>query len=138
MNPMNSSQQPMDDAGRKRHLEALFADDPFLSPTMMARRMHEKMVEMRSRETAAPYRPVGPFLPSDAPYSVVFAEAPDIPAAGAMSMSGTRISMAEARVRLSEFRTEGAAASGQMDPMFHFRTRVLAIWAQKVDRREVE
>ena len=39
-----------DSESRKRKLDDLFADEPFLSPTMKARRLHEKLQELQTRD----------------------------------------------------------------------------------------
>src|SRR5437016_3668498 len=48
---MNDREQPFDAEARRRRLDALFADEPFLSPTMKARRLYEKLHELPGGET---------------------------------------------------------------------------------------
>src|SRR5690242_1164317 len=65
--PMGNNQQTLDEK-RKQQLEALFADEPFLSPTMKARRLHEKLRELQAAETASAPGATGSSLPSEQRY----------------------------------------------------------------------
>jgi hypothetical protein len=131
--PMSQNQQPMDDAGRKRHLEALFADEPFLSPTMKARRMHEKLYEMRATEADFGDRMTGTSLVLDTPFSIAIRDEPAF-----MRPDSTLISFAEAAMRLRSGDGSSRFGMSMADPIDAFRTQVLALWVQKVDRRESE
>lgn len=132
---MTSSRQPMDEAGRKRHLEALFADEPFLSPTMKARRMHEKLVDMRTRESITGEWSA-PLLAGDPPRSVALLEEPAGLRAERGSTAGPRMTFQEAKTRLGGQGVPDPYAFTSSDPISYFRTQVLSQWIQKVDRRE--
>jgi hypothetical protein len=127
----------MDDAGRKRHLEALFADEPFLSPTMKARRMHEKLYEMRALETDNSPRAGVSTLGLDSPFQITAREEPAFLRPDFASSGAPRISFADAVARL-----HGSGSGGSYDPasdaIERFRAQVLAVWVQKVDRRETD
>jgi len=135
---MTNSRQPMDEAGRKRHLEALFADEPFLSPTMKARRMHEKMLDGRAREGAAGERASTPFLAPDTLHSAVVLEDPSLMRLERGAAQGPRLTFQEARARLSGQGVPDPFAFSSTDPISYFRTQVLSQWFQKVDKRETE
>ncbi len=47
---MSDRYNPKEGDPRRRKLDDLFADEPFLSPTMKARRLHEKLLELQNRE----------------------------------------------------------------------------------------
>jgi hypothetical protein len=47
---MNELHNPEEGDSRRRKLDDLFADEPFLSPTMKARRLHEKLQEMQNKD----------------------------------------------------------------------------------------
>ena len=51
---MNNSQPPRPEDVRQRKLDELFGDEPFLSPTMKARRLHEKSAEQPVGSGAIP------------------------------------------------------------------------------------
>jgi hypothetical protein len=51
-----------DDLQRRRKLDELFADEPFLSPTMKARRLHEKIQGYQEQNGAAQGLPTRAFV----------------------------------------------------------------------------
>ncbi len=134
---MTSSRQSVDEAGRKRHLEALFADEPFLSPTMKARRMHEKMVESRGRESAAGERPAAPSHAVDPSYLAAILEEPALSRSDRSGSLRPKMSLEEAKKRLGGQGVPDPFAFTPSDPLSYFRTQVLSEWFQKVDRREI-
>lgn len=133
---MTVSQQTLDDAGRKRHLEALFADEPYLSPTMKARRMHEKMVDTRARDAAVAEWSAPPSLAIESPYSSAHLEEAAILRTERGPAGAARMSLQEARARLSGQGVPDPFGFTSADPISYFRTQVLSQWIQKVDRRE--
>ena len=133
---MTSSQQPMDDAGRKRHLEALFADEPFLSPTMKARRMHEKMYEMRARESHSGDRPYGVALAPRPPYASTLLDEPDFVRSDHALTAAKRMSFVEAAARLRRLADNDNYTQSPSDSIGQFRTQLLAQWVQRVGPRE--
>ena len=132
---MISSQQPMDDAGRKRHLEALFADEPFLSPTMKARRMHEKMHEARAREGAGGDRSSVVFG-QDSGRAHALLEEPDFLRADRPASLQQRLTLAEAAARLRRPLDTGGFPGALPDALGQFKSQVLAQWVQRAGPRE--
>lgn len=135
---MTTSQQALDDAGRKRHLEALFADEPFLSPTMKARRMHEKTSELRAREPGRRDRDLGAAFASDVEYAFTVLEEAAFIRPDRLPMDGTQISFADAAARLRGPSAPETLGDAQSDPIRYFRTQVLEQWIRKVEPRETE
>ena len=132
----NSNSQILDDDGRKRHLDSLFADEPFLSPTMKARSMHDKLRAMRSSEMDGGGRvSSGPLVPDwlrpaatreDA--TSARAERPSAGSAG--------ISFAEATSRLRQPAPQAHGETRGSDPISRFRAEVLSQWVREVRPRE--
>jgi hypothetical protein len=58
---------PPDGQPKQRKLDELFADEPFLSPTMKASRLHEKLQEMETRGEAAQGLPTEAFVAARPP-----------------------------------------------------------------------
>jgi hypothetical protein len=132
----NDSQQPLDDNARKLLLKSLFADDPFLSPTMKARCLHEKLQEMRARETVPEERIQERRAEPD---RLFWIEGQDEPASlrpGRKPESEVRISFEEATECLRRTVFPTPYANTAPDRLNHFRTQVLPQWLQKVPRRE--
>ena len=129
---MTISRQPMDEAGRKRHLEALFADEPYLSPTMKARRMVEKLNDTRARDGG-----FGERLTVDSPFSGPVSDDPAFMRFERAAPTGPGISLQEAKKRLGGQGVPDPFAFSPSDPISYFRTQVLSQWVQKVDRREI-
>lgn len=65
---MNQRHEQDDDTSspRRRRLDELFADQPFLSPTMKARRLHEKLYEQSAEDASRQASPETQGLPSEA------------------------------------------------------------------------
>lgn len=59
---MEDRQQPFNEDVKKRRLDELFADEPYLSATMKARRLHEKLEEFESRDGAVQELPREAFV----------------------------------------------------------------------------
>lgn len=129
---MTISRQPMDEAGRKRHLEALFADEPYLSPTMKARRMHEKLNDPRSRDVG-----FGDRLSVDSPFAGPVSDDPAFMRYERTAPPGSGMSLLEAKKRLGSQGVPDPFAFSPSDPISYFRTQVLSQWIRKVDRREI-
>src|SRR5579862_2828791 len=119
---MTMSRQPMDEAGRKRHLEALFADEPYLSPTMKARRMHEKVADARGRDVAFAERPAAPSRAGDLAHAPASLEDGADARGERFFPSGPRISLQEAKARLGGQGVPDPFAFSPSDPIFYFRT----------------
>jgi hypothetical protein len=128
----------MDDAGRKRHLEALFADEPFLSPTMKARRMHEKLYEMRALESEFGDCASATSITVDSPYNLSIREEPAFMRHGGLSEDGPRFTFAEAAELLRTHDESDRRGLALSEPIDHFRKHVLEQWVRKVDRRETD
>lgn len=50
---MNGGEKPLEQEPKRRKLDELFADEPFLSTTMKARRLHEKLRQYHHAELDA-------------------------------------------------------------------------------------
>jgi hypothetical protein len=124
----------MDDAGRKRHLEALFADEPFLSPTMKARRMHEKLHEARERDNGE--RTSLMFGP-EAGRAPALLEEPDFLRADRLSGPAQRLTLAEAAARLRRPVDDWGNPGASPDSLSQFRFQVLSQWVQRAGPREI-
>ncbi|HLJ55881.1 MAG TPA: hypothetical protein VKT77_12655 [Chthonomonadaceae bacterium] len=134
---MTSSRQAMDEAGRKRHLEALFADEPYLSPTMKARRMHEKMLDDMPGIFSAERQPAST-LAADPQRTAALLEEPLPLRTDRAGGQAPQMTFEEARRHLSGQGVPDPYAFTPSDPLSYFRTQVLSQWIQKVDRRENE
>ena len=133
---MTSSQQPMDDAGRKRHLEALFADEPFLSPTMKARRMHEKLHEAKERESFSGDR-TGLMFGPEAGRGPALLEEPDFLRADRLAGPTQRLTLTEAAARLRRPADDWGNPGASSDTLSQFRFQVLSQWVQRAGPREI-
>lgn len=145
---MTSSGQTLDEIDRKRHLDALFADEPYLSPTMKARSMHEKMRGMRSMEEGdedSPYSDVADVMPIPAtvPRQTVQSTV-DKGVARSTSTSDRAVSTApkldfdEARAILRGHGVPDPYGFDPTDPLSYFRTQILSEWLQKVEPMEIK
>ena len=132
---MISSGQPSDEIGRSRHLDELFADEPFLSPTMKARQMHEKMLELRLSQGAANERPAQSLQDIEAN---VRQQPVAISTPPARKHSGVpKMNFDEARAILRGHGVPDQYGFDPTDPLSYFRTQVLSQWLQKVEPREI-
>ncbi len=131
---MVSGQQALDEAGRKRHLEALFADEPYLSPTMKARRIHERLYEAPVLDLNTRDRAGGRQSLPEAPFVTGLSGEP---AFERTTAAGMGLTLTEARRRLA-YRGSGAVSGSESDTLAQFRSQVLTGWVKKVDRRETE
>lgn len=132
---MISSGQTSDEIGRSRHLEALFADEPYLSPTMKARQMHEKLLEQRASEGAPINSPVTPSLRIETREPVRSAGPATTPV---RKTSGVpKMSFDEARAILRGHGTPDPYGFDPTDPLSYFRTQILSQWLEKVEPREI-
>ena len=130
----------MDDDGRRRHLDALFADQPFLSPTMRARGMHDKLREMRSKEIGSYSDSIDrtPEL-SNAPdwlLPVVGRQVALLQRVECVPGNTERVSFAEATARFRGPAARHRQVSSASDPILRFRDDVLSRWVQEVRPRE--
>ncbi len=64
---MSDFQPPPDGLPKRRKLDELFADEPFLSPTMRASRLHEKLQEMEARGESTQDMPTEAFVAARPP-----------------------------------------------------------------------
>jgi hypothetical protein len=144
---MEDSQQPFDPSIRRKKLDDLFVDEPFLSPTMKAHRLHQKLDHLppppgvasgpskEARPAEVPIRPAdvrpAPTLsfssaavPQDAP-----AESP--PESGPLSL-----------VEAARYIRWGSIGSRWELPdaerLQHFRDQVLRAWLRGAPRREAQ
>ena len=132
---MTTRHQPTDDEVRARHLEALFADEPFLSPTMKARRIHDKMQEMRAAESSA----ARPVRAAAVTRSFWMEREELMPKRAEPPPAGPRMSFAEAIAHLRQpIRSAPDGGLDPADPISRFRSEMLYPWVQQVGRREIE
>jgi|SRR5579871_236598 len=132
-------EQPLDAEARRRRLDDLFADEPYLSTTMKARRLHEKLQELRAREQAVQEPPAEAHLLDR---SSADAEA-DYLLETSGQTSGERLQVTE-RVSLNgaaEYLRAGVGP-GQPEPpyaarLLHFREQVLMKWLECAPEKEV-
>lgn len=115
---MPADQHPSQGDGRRRRLDELFADEPFLSPTMKARRLHDKMTARRVGES-----------PPDPLAQIAYVPRPAQRPAPAAQPSYT-IAQAAAELRAADQR--GAGTDPVLQRLAH---EVLASWhgAVRVD-----
>src|SRR5262245_5473010 len=125
---MKNSQQPQNGDSRQRQLEALFADEPFLSPTMKARRLHEKLQELRAEEPVATERTPKRTRESNLPFWNEDEEAPAFLRPERKPGSEARMSFAEATAYLRRSAASSADLISPPDRLSHFRTQVLPQW----------
>lgn len=134
---MKNGQQPLNDSTRHRQLDALFADEPYLSPTMKARRLHEKLQEARAKENQAAEQTTEKRREPDFPFWIGDDEETIFGGAG-RGAEGSRISFAEATERLRRARGADPFGHSSSDRLHYFRTQVLSQWLKQAPRREIE
>jgi hypothetical protein len=132
---MSSNGHSNDSDPRRRKLDELFADEPFLSPTMKARRLHEKLQKMEEQEDGATVD-----LPTEAyvmrpPIRRVQASEFDS-GSGRLSAPTTTVSLSQA----AEFYRAESAVSSSIDPacadsLIRFRDQVLKTWLEGLPER---
>ena len=131
---MNSNGHPMDEFGRKLHLDALFADEPYLSPTMKARQMHEKMEEQRENQSGVSLPPARGIE------GIVASQSMSTSSGSSISKRTTgvpKMNFDEARAILRGHGVPDKYGFDPSDPLSYFRTQVLSIWLEKVEPREI-
>ncbi len=62
----NSQESPQSPEPKRRKLDELFADEPFLSPTMKARRLHEKLTQQTQQSEGSNADRAAQGLPTEA------------------------------------------------------------------------
>ena len=133
-------EQSLDAETRRRRLDDLFADEPYLSTTMKARRLHEKLQELRAREQAVQEPPTDASLRERSPYSEAEDSGPagprQAPGADGRTQAAERVSLA----RAAEYLRVGTSP-GQMEPpyaarLLHFREQVLMKWLEGAPEKE--
>jgi hypothetical protein len=129
--PMNSNQQALDDHKRKLQLDALFADEPFLSPTMKARRLHEKLQELRAAETETAIVAPEKSGASDRLFWIEEQEAAASSPSEPKPEEETPVNFADATACL-----RGPYATSPSNRLYHFRMEVLTQWMRHVPLRE--
>jgi hypothetical protein len=153
---MDNRQQSFPTETRRRKLDDLFGDDPYLSPTMKARRLHEKLetpeavsLEEIARESVVadpgPRAVISPeVLPVPAPpvardpgshLQMVCYEESGAPES---SPAGSAIPFADAAAFLRVGRNAGANRPAQAEQLHHLREQVLLQWLKSVPPREAE
>ena len=107
------------ETARNKRLDELFADEPHLSPTMMARRLHEKLEAAQAENSG--WIPIVPPLPD----------------AGAEPKAQT-VSLTQAAEILRASADWTAPADAAMARLFRFRDTALTRWLAAVPelRRE--
>ncbi|HZT43760.1 MAG TPA: hypothetical protein VFA07_16455 [Chthonomonadaceae bacterium] len=133
-------EQSLDAEIRRRRLDDLFADEPYLSTTMKARRLHEKLQELRAREQAVQEPPTDARLrerssPPGAENSDP-ALLPEESGVDERSQAVDRVSL----VRAAEYLRAGTSP-GQLEPpyaarLLHFREQVLMKWLECAPEKE--
>lgn len=137
-------EQSLDAETRRRRLDDLFADEPYLSTTMKARRLHEKLQELRAREQAvqepstdASLRERSSYLESEGSDAASLLEASSqAPGAGERLQGTERVSLARAADYL-----RAGVGPGQLEPpyaarLLHFREQVLMKWLEGAPEKE--
>lgn len=123
---MDQRQLPYDEEERRRRLDALFADEPFLSPTMRARRLQEKQPAATkvAEAPAAVEKPVAEtpaFVREAAPWKENIVSSPE-------SDSPT--------LRLADAVTRLRSAASSDDRLRRFREEILTEWLKSAPKRE--
>jgi hypothetical protein len=140
---MNQRFEDEEQPGQKRRrLDELFADEPFLSPTMKARRLHEKLDEQAGDFPDLGASQAAQGLPAEA-YVRSVSERPE-PAPLPVAPSGITpdagapaVSLIDAAIFLRSHgqqapRTVGSAAR---ENLIRFRDMQLLTWARAVEER---
>lgn len=131
---------PFDEnAERRRRVEALFAEEPYLSPTMRARQLQDKQPRTDTGDWGTP-----PVRPVERPPLRIETVAP-APASAplrseppASSVPDERISLADARARLQTAKqavydaVPGSEQAAVMTKLLQFRRQVLERWIQEM------
>ena len=126
-NPMGKNQQSLDEK-RKQQLAALFADEPFLSPTMKARRLHEKLKEMQAGESTTTAEVS---LPSDRQFWIEGKKETVTQRSEQHLEDEGRMSFADATAYL-----RSPYSTMPSHRLHHFRMQVLTQWLRQVPLRE--
>jgi len=128
--------KPYDLEPRRLRLDQLFEDAPYLSPTMKARCLHERLAQMQAQGMAAEVVVQEPFGEEDAfadallddlrrPHTVPTPASVERPAPEAM------LTLAEVVQYLRVMR-----AVPHLDRLCRFRDQVLKRWLEEAPRRE--
>ncbi len=131
---------PFDDsAERRRRVEALFADEPYLSPTMRARRLNEQLPRTEVDWTAPPAPPAPPKAAAQRPALRVEPSTPPLPEPPPASPE-ERISLVDARARFKWLRSGAAGFAAlpghpqarEAARLQHFKAKTLDRWIREM------
>jgi hypothetical protein len=129
MEELEQEQEPVPE--RRRSLDELFADEPFLSPTMKAKRLFDRL-QSEDEESVAPDAVVSEAIPTSTGYSS-FPDhlEPQVPFAG-----NTLISMTAARVIIGEQSKEGGTPlpgePANLSMLRALHERMLSPWLRNI------
>jgi len=118
-------------------LDELFADEPFLSATMKARRLHEKMQELEEQEEgAAQGMPFQAFVREVSPAPALSSNGFSHAAAAAPPREEEMIRLHEAADYLRAGSERSRVSPACAERLLHFRDETLVKWLESVPERE--
>lgn len=142
---MEDSQQPFDPSIRRKKLDELFVEEPYLSPTMKAHRLYQKLDQFQTPPDAAS-------SPShEAHHAEVLIHPADVPSAPLLSLSSAAapqdapeesVPTAEplSLVEAARYIRWGSIGSRWEIPeperLLHFRDQTLRTWLHGAPKRE--
>ncbi len=142
---MSDPKQSQDPGVRQRKLDELFSDEPFLSPTMKAHRLYQKIDQMQAQQAAAPpavsrdarLPDVPAWPPETRTVGAVSPQAaPAMPIVAAASPAPKLLSLFEAAAYIRKDSAESRRGVPDPERLLRFRQQVLLAWVRNVPRRE--